>query len=656
MAHNPFKIELAELSDTYLDGKYKKAWIEEAVDIDNGNQKLSISHTRTYLGTSIDWRKIIIFLGIIFLGMGAICARIFYLQIIKGEYYHSLAEGNRIRLQPIPAERGVVFDRFNKILVHNIPGFSLVLSPQDLPADQEKRKEIIRAVATMSGISETEIQQLLKKYGNYSETITLKENVDYNTALQLYIINADLPGVKIESGSKRHYGLSITSTADSLLSMSHLIGYMGKLNDEELTVLHNNGYLLSDKIGRTGIEKMYEPYLRGTYGRKKIEVNAVGREQDVLAMTSPEPGKNLVLTIDIEAQQVLEKLVKNTAEKTNQRKIAAIAMNPNNGEVLALVSWPSFDNNKFSQGIDQATFQSYINDKDLPLFNRAIGGGYPPRSTAKLMIAAAALQEKIITRYTSVNSVGGISVGGTIFKDWQAGGHGITNVTKALAWSVNTFFYYVGGGYEKFTGLGIDTIVDYLSAFNLGQKTNIDLAGENPGFIPSKEWKKNKKNEAWFVGDTYNVSIGQGDLLVSPLQSALWTAIVANNGIIVTPHIGKAVIDPVSKITTELEYPSKRLQQVSADNLAIVREGMRDCVTIGSCKLLQSLPFSTGAKTGTAQWSKNRPTHAWFTSFAPYVNPQIVVTVLVEEGGQGSIVSMPVARDFLAWWGKKYRP
>lgn len=650
---NPFTITSADIPDGNLTGKYRKKWVEESLDIDDGERnRLAVAHTTRYLGTSISTRMVKILLASMLFALLIILGRVFYLQIIKGGYYRSLAEGNRIRLTPIPAERGIIYDRFNRELTQNVPNFLLAIVPQDLPRDPIEREKIIDHVAAISGRPIDDIKTLLTKYSAYSyESITVKENLDYKTALTLYVQNANLPGVTIESGSERSYVSSVTT---STLSLSHILGYLGKLNDQELQTLHDQGYLASDNIGKVGVEKSYESYLRGQYGRKKIEVNAAGKEQAILAVDPPTPGQNLTLTIDLDAQKKMESLVKGTAEKTKNRRIAAVALNPKTGEILAMVNWPTFDNNKFSGGIDQATYSSYLNDPDHPLFNRVIGGSYPPGSTIKLVISAAALQEGIITRNTTVNSVGGITVGGQLFKDWKVGGHGITNVLKALAWSVNTFFYYVGGGYEQFVGLGVDRIDRYLDAFGLSHATGIDLPGENAGFIPSKDWKEKTRGQSWFVGDTYNISIGQGDILVTPLQVAEWTAAVANGGTLVTPHVGKSVTDPVTKKTTVFQYPSHSDGLVSQENLAIVREGMRDCVTYGSCQPLKTLPFAAAGKTGTAQWSKTHPTHAWFTSFAPYSDPQIVVTVLVEDGGEGSTVALPIANGFLDWWGKKY--
>ncbi len=658
MPINPFKIEKGLTSGGNLRGKYKTTWVEESFDSEEETPDgLSISHTKKYIGTGVDAKKIWFSLFVIGLGIFLIFLRVFQLEIIKGDYYSSLADGNRIRLLPILANRGIIYDRFNRDLIKNIPNFSLAIVPQDFPRNAAEREQILNQLSRLAGINPVDVESLLKKFGPYSyESITIKDHLDYDTALKLYVKNDTLPGVIVEGGTKRGYYFKTNTSSEPLLvpSLSHLIGYVGKLNDSELQANRPLGYLVSDLVGKTGLEKNYESDLRGVYGRKKIEVNAFGKEQNVLAMEPPTPGKNLIMSLDLDAQKVMERLVKETADKTGNHRVSAFAMNPENGEILAMVSWPTYDNNEFINGINQKKYSAYLDNPDNPLFNRVISGLYPPGSTVKLIVAAAALEEDIITKNTSINSVGGIDVGGTFYKDWKAGGHGITNVAKALAWSVNSFFYYVGGGYKNFIGLGIDRLDKYFSIFGLGQKTAIDIPGESAGFIPSKDWKLKAKGESWYVGDTYNVSIGQGDLLVTPLQVGVWTAAVANGGYLVTPHLIQKIVDPVTKKVTDLNFPKKHIDDISNRNLETVRQGMRDCVTLGSCKQLGALSFQAAGKTGTAQWSKTHPTHAWFTSFAPYQNPKIVVTVLIEEGGEGSAVAEPIAEKFLDWWGKKY--
>ncbi|MSU75292.1 MAG: penicillin-binding protein 2 [Candidatus Magasanikbacteria bacterium] len=642
-----------------LTGKYRRVWTEEAFDIEDGVARgLGINHTKRFLGNAVSIRRLYAFMSIIILCFFFIFGRLIYLQMLRGTWYREVAEENRLRLSPIPAERGIIYDRFNHELVENVPQFTLTITPENLPRGNRERAEIVARLSTVSGVSPEEIATLLERYRSSGyERLVLKDNLDYTTALQLYVQNSDLSAVSVDSGMKRQYAETVSTTVSGtapLESLGHVLGYVGKLNNEEIIRLHSQGYLLSDSLGKTGLEKTYETILRGIYGRKKIEVNATGKEQTVLAIDPPVPGNNLILTIDARAQGYLEKLIRKSSAQSGHRRIAAVAMDPRNGEILALVNLPTFNNNDFSGGISVAEYKQYLDDPDHPLFNRVIAGTYPPGSTVKLVVAAAALEEGIIAPETTINSTGGIQTGDHLFKDWLAGGHGSTNVIKAIAWSVNTFFYYVGGGYQNFVGLGVDRLTAYMRRFNIAAITGIDLPGERPGFLPSKQWKKQVKGENWFLGDTYNLSIGEGDLLVTPLQVAVWTAAVANGGKVMQPHIGQRFVNPISHLVTPISFKEALDTEINPAFLAVVRQGMRSCVTLGSCQKLKLLPFATGGKTGTAQWNHNKPNHAWFTSFAPYDQPQIVVTVLVEEGGEGSVSALPIARDFLAWWGKTY--
>ncbi len=639
-----------------LSGKYRQTWVEESFGFekDFGRQRANIQ-TKNYVGASLGLKKLIFFFGIFIFGIVILLLRLAYLQIFQGEQYRSLAENNRIRMRPIAAERGIIYDRFQTQLVQNIPNFLLSIVPQDFPKDKERGDKILQQISEITGVPKENMQNILNKYGNYSyESLAIKENLDYETALKLYIENANLPGILIEKGTKRLYLNHDPEETVGTLSLSHLLGYLGKLNPDDLKTLKNKGYLPTDNLGKMGLEKSYEEILRGTYGKKKVEVDALGREQNVLAEDPPTPGKNLVLSLDAQAQVKLEKILATKLKTVNRKKGVAIAMNPQTGEIIAMVSLPTFDNNDFSGGISVAQYRKYLYDKTNPLFNRAIGGTYPSGSTVKMVVAAAALQEHLVIRTTAFLSTGGLEVGNWFFKDWQTGGHGVTNVIKALAWSVNTYFYYIGGGYNNFSGLGADKIIEYMKKFNLSKSTGIDLPGESIGFLPSKDWKLATKNERWYVGDTYNLSIGQGDLLVTPLQVAVWTAAIANGGKVVRPHLGKYIVDTTEKQSYEIPTQVLNSDFVDEVNINIVREGMRECVKTGSCQLLNGLPFLAAGKTGTAQWSKKGDSHAWFTGFAPYNSPKIVITVLIEEGKEGSTAAMPVANEFLRWWGAKY--
>ncbi|MFH1292111.1 MAG: penicillin-binding protein 2 [bacterium] len=645
-----------------LKGKYAHVWLENSFEIKNPkNNPVNKNEESNYLGTSINNKKIILLILASSLSVLIIIIQVFFLQIIKGDHYRALAESNRVRIKPIISERGIIYDK-NKIeLTQNIPNFSLILVPQDLPSSKTlegklQRKKIIKKIVEIAELDEKKIEELLDKYGDYSlNSLIIKEDLDYEVALRTYLASDDIPGISILKGSKRKYLMNEQiNSATSSLSLSHILGYLGKLNEQEYNEFKDQGYLMFDNTGKTGLEKIYQSELRGYYGSKKNEVDANGREKNIISEINPVAGKNLILTLDIQAQIKMEELLKKALKKYEKKKAIGIAMDPRDGSILAMVSWPSFNNNDFSGGISQKEYEKYINNPDQPLFNRAISGTYPSGSIIKTVMVVAALQERIINYNTSFFSKGGLQVDRWFFPDWLQGGHGLTNATRAIAWSVNTFFYYIGGGYGDFDGLGVEKIKSYMQLFNLGKITGIDLPEEEDGLIPDKNWKQKTKQEMWYIGDTYNLSIGQGDLLVTPLQATVWTSAIANGGYLVQPHFLHKIEDSSTQETQLVKYNKEKID-VDPNYINIAKIGMRECVTYGSCPALQTLNFMSGGKTGTAQWNNNnKQNHAWFTSFAPYNNPEIVVTILIEEGEGGATTAQPVARDFLEWWGKRY--
>jgi len=331
-------------------------------------------------------------------------------------------------------------------------------------------------------------------------------------------------------------------------------------------------------------------------------------------------------------------------------RAAGVALNPNTGEIMALVSFPNINNNKFIQGFTKEELEKIIQDSSKPFLNRAISGVYPPGSTIKPLIAAAVLKEGVVTPNQTINCTGSITVYNKyypnifrIYHDWKI--HGITNIIKAIAESCNVYFYTVGGGYGEIQGLGIEKINYYLEKFGLGKISGIDLPEERRGLVPDKNWKEKTKNEDWYIGDTYNVSIGQGDMMTTPLQMALATAAVANNGTLFKPQI-------VSKIGDK-SISSQVLEKNIIDDeeiFRVVKKGMREAVISGSAKYLYDLPIKAAGKTGTAEASGNKSPHGWFTCFAPYEKPEIVLTILIENGGEGSSVAAPIAKEVLKWY------
>lgn len=634
---DPFVIKESLFADAKIRDPLKKHWMEETILEKGEASGMQVDFKEPALGLNIDNKKLIIIFSVLCFFFLALVIRAADLQIVRGEYFRLAAEENRLRILPLPANRGIIYDRNGKQLVENLPDFSLAIVPNDLPDTKAERYAVIARLAELISMSPTEIDAEISKYGKFmSLPVVIKDRLDYNSAILLMTVVGDLPGVRVDFGTRRHY-------LSPLRSMSHILGYEGRVNPDDLKTLAESGYQPTDRIGRTGIEAFYEEELRGKPGKKKVEVDALGHEKKVAAREEPVDGKNIALSIDSDLQGAMEAALREELAVLGRYKAAGIVLDARNGEILSLVNFPTFDNNLFSAGINQADFSKLSNDRNYPLLNRAISGLYPSGSTIKPFVAAAALEDKLITANTSFLSVGGIEIGQWSFPDWKAGGHGQTNVIKALAESVNTFFYIIGGGYNNFSGLGIEKIDSYLAKFGFGKKLGIDLPGEGSGFLPTPEWKQENEGVGWFIGDTYHVSIGQGGLLVTPLQIAAGIVAISNGGTLYSPHFLRD--DDAAKYVLNKNF-------ISGYNLEIVRRGMRETIISGSARSLGDLPIQVAGKTGTAQWNTNQPNHAWFVGFGPYKDPRIVVLVLIEAGGEGSSVAAPVAKKVFDWWAK----
>lgn len=578
-------------------------------------------------------------------------SRLFYLQVVKGDYYKNAAEGNRIRTEVVRAPRGLILDSKGNVLAQNMPNFEITTVPIDLPKKQEERDKILDELSKLINLPAQEMKAKIEKDGWYSNApVILKEKVPYEEAIVVETKLAGLAGIKLEKNPIRNYVAGE--------NFSHTLGYIGKVDKED--VEGNREYQLTDWIGKTGLETQYEDELRGIHGKRLVEVDSTGKVINSLfpqAEIAPESGHNLVLGIDAGLQNATASALKEFANQYGSEKAAAIAMDPRTGEIRALVSLPNYDNNAFASGIDQNVYAQLINDKNKPLLNRAIGGTYPTGSTIKPVMATAGLSEGTINQSTSIADNGLISVPNQYdpsivynFPDWKPGGHGSVDVKKAIAESCDIFFYAVGGGYKHITGLGIKKMGEWFNKFGLGAKLGIDLPGEKEGLVPSPEWKKEVKGETWGLGDTYHASIGQGDVLATPLQVVEYTSIVANGGTLYKPHIVSKITDGNGNVVREIKPEAVR-QVADPAVLKIVQEGMRQTVTAGTARTLNNLPFTVAGKTGTSQFGlDNKNTHAWFVAYAPYENPEIAVVVLVEGGGEGHSTAVPVARKMLEYY------
>ncbi len=648
---NPFVIKTGGFKYGKLE-KYShlREWIENSF-IPAGGESEVVGRTFDFSKLRVIWFFLIIFIAVL-------TARTAWLQIVRGDYYQTIAEGNSIRIKSVEAKRGIIYDRNKKPLVINIANLLLYFIPADLPKEEEEKEELISQVGEILFPENEEerdnlawrIREDLKgvKAGflNSYQPLFVADNIEYEKAMLLYLNSFYLPGVILSDKSRRQY------LNEDSLSLSHILGYTGKVSAEELK-MRGGGYSLIDYIGKAGLEYFWENELRGKNGEKKVEVDALGYEKKIISQTEVGDGNNLILSVDYDLQKKSEEVLKKYLGRMNLRNASVIIMNPENGEIMALVSLPAFNNNVFAGGISQKEYNELIGREDNSLFNRAISGEYPSGSTIKPVIAAAALQEKIISEHTSFLSVGGIGIDKWFFPDWRSGGHGITDVRKALADSVNTFFYYIGGGYDEFTGLGVERIAKYLNLFGLGEQTRIDLIGEAGGLIPTSEWKEETKEEKWYIGDTYHLAIGQGDVLVTPLQVANYTAFFANGGKLPRPHLVKDILSGDDKLIKNIKAAPIRENFISSYNVEVVRQGMRQAVISGSSIRLSDLPVAVAGKTGTAEWSGKFPAHAWWTGFAPYKEPEIVLTVMVEEGAEGSQIGVSIAKEIISYYFDK---
>ncbi|MBU1074803.1 penicillin-binding protein 2 [Patescibacteria group bacterium] len=608
-----------------------------------GNDLPDSKYSASALKVSVELSKLRIFFLILLVGILILLSRSIWFQVVRGAYYREASEGNRIRIETIKARRGVIYDRNGELLVRNVPNFALIVIPADLPESESEKSLIFESISRILDIPSSEIEKMIEDVPSFSyEPIIIKEYIDYEKALLFQIESNSMAGVSLTMRDSREY--------TNPLIAAHTVGYTGKISEKQYDDAQNGEYLITDYVGKIGLEYFYEELLKGVDGKKRIEVDSLGKEKKIVASQEAVSGSNLTLTLDIGLQKVLYDSISNAMSRSGAPGGSAVALDPRTGEVLAIVNTPSFDTNVFSKGIPAEEFSKLLDDPSNPLFMRSITGQYPSGSTIKPVIAAAALQEGIITGSTTVLSTGGIEAGPQFFPDWKAGGHGQTDVRKAIADSVNTFFYLVGGGDEEIEGLGVERIVEYARLFGIGEKSNIDLPGESTGFLPTKDWKLETKGERWYLGDTYHLAIGQGDILVTPLQVANFIATIANGGTLYQPFLVQSVNEAKSNVTSKIQPVVIRENFINSAYLKIVREGLRQAVTSGSASGLQNLQIAAAGKTGTAQFGPSNKTHAWFVGFAPYDTPEIVVVVLIEEGGEGSTIALPIARDALQWY------
>jgi penicillin-binding protein 2 len=622
--------------------------------------------------------------------------RLWNLQVVAGERYSEMARRNRTRLITQDTARGVMYDRTGALLVRNVPRFDVFLIPAYLPDDPVAHDALLQRLHELldlplvselappsfppyQGSAHLGLRDQVEQGSLYApyKLIPLKQDVSQEIAFTIEQEHLDLPGVLIEIGSYREY-LTGTTTA-------HLLGYMGPIPaGAQERYSSEQGYDPHDSIGLSGLEYSHEDQLRGRKGQRTVEVDVAGREVQTLGQAVlPEPGLSLRLSLDLDLQEYIEQELEAAMRAADSNSAVAIVTDVHSGQVLAMVSLPTFDNNLFAQGISSKEFVRLNTDPSHPLLNHAIAGQYAPGSTFKLVPASAALEEKVVDQWTTITCPersGILLLPNKYYPDnptlaqpfycwthkWHYG-HGRVQFLEALAQSCDIYFYMVGGGLlEEFEGLGLERLRTYAHAFGYGSPTGIDLPAEAPGMVPGEKWKRINYGERWTTGDTYNMAIGQGSILATPLQVVQATAAVANGGTLYRPQLVYQYLDEDGNVVETLEPEIINQLPVSQENLALVRQGMRAAVTEGTA---QWMPVGAGlqvaAKTGTAEFCDKYPdcldedgaiatTHAWFTAFAPYQDPEIAVVVFVYGGGEGAVTAMPVVADILNYYFQLY--
>lgn len=564
------------------------------------------------------------------------------LQLIGGGASAAQAESARtapiVQLPP----RGIFLDSAGAPLLKNVPDFSLAIIPADFPTKSVDRQARFKLLEAATGLNPEVFTEIEKNWVFKLEPVVLKEHIGREEALLLEEKISQIPGAAVLTTANRQY--------ERLPGLGPILGYTGRVSETDLENHPDYGH--SDDTGKAGLELQYETLLRGQPGQTEVEINARGQIKQVLTSTKPEAGRNVELYLERPLQEQVAAALRAAIDKAGAKAGAAVAIDPRTGGILASVSLPDYDNNLFARGITKDEYAALSQNESFPLLNRVTYGLYPSGSTIKPFVAAAALNEHVVSPNQRLQTPETISVGQWTFRDWKF--HGSADVYQAVAESNNVYFYTVGGGYGNIQGLGVDRIDKYLESFGFGRKTGVDYGPEQAGTVPSPAWKQKTKKESWYIGDTYNLSIGQGDLLVTPLQLARGIAAIANGGRLIEPRYARALTGGGQR--QEIEAKTDNPQVVPPEVVKVIKDAMRRTVEAGSARPLQAVGVPVAAKTGTAQFTATdkSKTHAWTVAYAPADNPEMVLAVIVEGGGESFDVALPVIKDVFTWkWPKR---
>ncbi len=569
-------------------------------------------------------RRVLALAAITAVGFVGLLGQLWYLQVLEGGRLQELSEKNRIRIRPVAAPRGILFDRNGLALVDNRPAFTLSLIPREM----EDRDTVLARLSVLLKIPLAELEGSLDRVpADSMRAVRVRRGLSLEEVTKVEERKLELPGVLVEVEPQRVYPTSTFA--------AHLLGFVREVSDEQMK---QGRYRRGDMIGQSGLERVLDEYLRGRDGGERIEVDALGRPVQVMKREEPYPGAQVVTTVDRRIQEAAERAMAGRAG-------AVIVMDPRNGDVLAMTSSPAFPLDRFTGNLDREEWLRVVRDPMTPLMNRALQSQYAPGSLFKVIVTAAGLQEGSLTPMDRTYCNGEYHLGAWTFKDWKEGGHGHVDLRSALVQSCNIFFYQAG------LKVGPEAIARYARAFGLGAPSGIDLGSEKPGLVPFAEWRRHRSGRGWQAGDTINMSIGQGQLLVTPLQVARMMAAVANGGILWKPRLvqrvelgdGSLAYSASSKMTGRVD--------LSPVVWSFLRHALTGVVNEGGTGAAARIPgVEIAGKTGTAQSvaksdSAKGQDHAWFASFAPAEDPEYVVVVLVERGGKGGQVAAPIARQ-----------
>jgi penicillin-binding protein 2 len=569
-----------------------------------------------------------------------VLVRLVHLQVDQHDHFTVLSRDNRVKVQPLPPARGLIYDAKGVLIADNHPSFSLEITIEkvgDLDATIEGLSRLIRIEPQDRSRFERQKRQRMRFQG-----VPIRLNLTQAEVARFAVDGHRFPGVDIRAELVRTYPLGEHT--------AHVLGYVGRINEQELARIDKSNYAGSQFIGKGGLEKAHEALLHGQVGYRQVEVNARGRVIRTLESRPPVSGKDLHLFLDIGLQQAAK-------EALGEERGAVVAIDPRNGGILALVSNPSFDPNLFVEGISQTDYQALLSSPDKPLYNRAVRGQYPPGSTIKQFVALAGLAAGVTTSRRATYCSGAFSLPGHShrFRCWRRGGHGAVNLEQALVQSCDVYFY------DLANRMGIDRLSGFLSDFGFGALTGIDVAGELGGLMPSREWKQRVRKQAWYPGETLIVGIGQGSFLATPLQLAVATAAVANHGKVIRPQVARAAQAPGAPAAEQLPMVSHTIELGDTQQWDQIVNAMAKVVESGTARRIRSTQYRIAGKTGTSQvfslgqnqrynaatLPKHLHDHALFVAFAPVEDPRIAIAVIVEHGGGGGATAAPVARRIM---------